>query len=207
MFGYIYFTTNLINGKKYIGQKQSEFFVENYKGSGVYIRKDIKKYGLDKFETKILEWCEDRESLNERESYWIEYYDAVNDDGFYNFASGGQGFNKGSKFSEEHKKAISNAVSGEKNHNYGRKLNENQEKSLERGRHAPASEKLKKRLSEIRTGCDVSKETRDKLAKAALGKICVNDGKINKMIYPSQLTEYLSKGFSRGQKPRAKKST
>ena len=35
MFGYIYLTTNLINEKKYIGQKTSNKFLgESYLGSG-----------------------------------------------------------------------------------------------------------------------------------------------------------------------------
>ena len=34
MYGYIYETTNLINGKKYIGKKASTKFLEDYYGSG-----------------------------------------------------------------------------------------------------------------------------------------------------------------------------
>lgn len=35
MYGYIYITTNLINGKRYIGQKKAKnFLAEGYLGSG-----------------------------------------------------------------------------------------------------------------------------------------------------------------------------
>lgn len=45
MYGYVYQTINLINGKKYIGKHKSNVFDESYKGSGVYLSRAIKKYG------------------------------------------------------------------------------------------------------------------------------------------------------------------
>lgn len=43
MYGYIYLTTNLINGKKYIGQHASPVFEpDRYIGSGVILWKAIK---------------------------------------------------------------------------------------------------------------------------------------------------------------------
>ena len=46
----------------------------------------IKKYGKDAFTFEILEECIP-EQLNERESYWIKYYDTVNNG--YNCSEGG----------------------------------------------------------------------------------------------------------------------
>ena len=43
MFGYIYKTTNLINGKIYIGQHKSEVFDNSYYGSGKLIGRAITK--------------------------------------------------------------------------------------------------------------------------------------------------------------------
>lgn len=45
MYGYIYITTNLVNGKKYIGRHKSEVFDESYKGSGLLLSRSIDKYG------------------------------------------------------------------------------------------------------------------------------------------------------------------
>ena len=45
MYGYIYETTNLINGKKYIGKRVSKTFDKYYKGSGKLLRKAFTKYG------------------------------------------------------------------------------------------------------------------------------------------------------------------
>lgn len=125
-FGYIYITTNLVDGKKYIGQHAYSEFNENYKGSGVYLQKAIKKHGKENFKVEILEWCYSQEELDEREVYWIDFYQAVESDEFYNLAKGGSfGCSvKGSKRSDECKRRISEShkgiLSGEKHPQYGK---------------------------------------------------------------------------------------
>ena len=89
-FGYIYITTNTINGKRYIGQHISDTFDKNYKGSGIKLKEDFVIYGKCNFSVKLIEWCDSQQKLNDRERYWINYYDAVNNDNFYNISYGGQ---------------------------------------------------------------------------------------------------------------------
>lgn len=89
-YGFIYITTNLVNGKKYIGQKMYNDGWETYLGSGVFIKKAIKKYGKENFKREMIEECENRQQSNEREIYWIKFYDAVNNNNFYNMAEGGK---------------------------------------------------------------------------------------------------------------------
>lgn len=84
---FIYITTNIINGKKYIGLCTRDD--DNYLGSGKLIKDAIKKYGKKNFTRKILERCDDFETLCEREMYWIEKYNAVQDKNFYNLSYGG----------------------------------------------------------------------------------------------------------------------
>ena len=93
MYGFIYITTNHINGKKYIGQKKYDKYDHwrTYLGSGILLSRAINKYGRENFSKEIIEECETRDKLNAREKYWISYYDAVNSDEFYNIASGGDG--------------------------------------------------------------------------------------------------------------------
>ena len=93
MYGYIYETTNLINGKKYIGQHRAKKFDEKYIGSGKYLWNAIRKYGIEKFKCKIIEKCNSREQLNEREIYWIDYYNAVKSKNYYNITKGGKYYN------------------------------------------------------------------------------------------------------------------
>ena len=93
MYGFIYITTNNINGKKYIGQRKydSQEKWKEYLGSGVYLNRAINKYGKENFSKEIIEECDTKEKLNEREKYWISYYNAVNSENFYNIANGGDG--------------------------------------------------------------------------------------------------------------------
>ena len=129
MYGYIYLTTNLINGKRYIGQKKSDIFLkEKYLGSGLALKEAINKYGKENFTVELIEWCENEDELNEREKYWISFYNAVLNKSFYNEKSGGRGFSskeiskwqKGSKRSEATKQRQSESKLGKNNPMYGR---------------------------------------------------------------------------------------
>lgn len=100
-FGFIYKTTNKINGKSYIGMCSSPRRFKNYLGSGVLLKQAIDKYGSENFEREILEWCENDNELRESEDKWIKEYDAVNSDIFYNLCEGGRGGNTGFNMSGE----------------------------------------------------------------------------------------------------------
>ena len=53
IFGYIYKTTNLINGKIYVGKHESSFTNSVYLGSGVALKSSIKKHGRDNFKKEV----------------------------------------------------------------------------------------------------------------------------------------------------------
>jgi len=93
IYGYIYITTNLVNGIKYIGQKTSSVFVNSYIGSGLLQWRWINKYGYHREQhlVEIIEWCYSEEELNNKEKNWIKYYDAVNSKNYYNISAGGKG--------------------------------------------------------------------------------------------------------------------
>ena len=87
----IYKITKISNGKSYIGQSndiERRFKEHQIKGETSRIPVDaaIKKYGINAFTYEILEQCQ-LEQLNERETYWIQYYDTVNNG--YNCSIGG----------------------------------------------------------------------------------------------------------------------
>lgn len=90
MYGYIYLTTNLVNGKKYVGQHTASKFTEEYKGSGKLLVQAIKKYGWDNFKVELLVECNDRDELNEKETLEISKRNAVSDSNYYNMRPGGQ---------------------------------------------------------------------------------------------------------------------
>jgi hypothetical protein len=94
--GYIYKIQNLINGNVYIGQtvkpveKRFQQHRNNYDKpyfSQLTLYKAFKKYGLDSFSFETLEKV-DNEKLDEREKYWIDYYDSYKNG--YNMTLGGR---------------------------------------------------------------------------------------------------------------------
>lgn len=91
MYGFIYETTNLINGKKYIGKKQYIKGWEKYLGSGILLKEAINKYGSENFKRIILCECKNDKELNEKEKFYITLYDAKNSNMYYNLAEGGDG--------------------------------------------------------------------------------------------------------------------
>lgn len=90
-YGFIYITQNTITDKYYIGQKKIDSTSKwsSYIGSGHLLLKSIEKYGRDAFQRKIIEASHNAETLNLREEYWIDTYNAVNSDKFYNLIEGG----------------------------------------------------------------------------------------------------------------------
>ncbi|MFN9113277.1 MAG: hypothetical protein ACK5XN_24675, partial [Bacteroidota bacterium] len=73
----IYKTTNLINGKVYIGKDKHNN--NHYLGSGKVLKQAIEKYGRENFIKEIIEECYDEKIWLEREIYWIQYYSSVNE--------------------------------------------------------------------------------------------------------------------------------
>ena len=108
---YIYKTTNLLNGKFYIGKRVYRKKDDDwYLGSGVYLNRAIKKYGRINFKKEIIEWCNNKKHLSEREIYWISYFNSTNSKIGYNLSLGGDGGNVG----KEAYIKISNKLKGKK---------------------------------------------------------------------------------------------
>lgn len=91
----IYMHTNLINGKKYVGQTCATLQARFGKNGVRYKRcvlfyNAIQKYGWDNFEHKILEDCiYTQEEANKKEKYYIEKYKSMDRKYGYNLSSGG----------------------------------------------------------------------------------------------------------------------
>lgn len=86
----IYQTTNLVNGKIYIGKHETFNIEDKYFGSGNLIRAAIKKYGLENFEFKILIDLKNREEMNLLEKLVVTEEFCARPD-TYNIKVGGDG--------------------------------------------------------------------------------------------------------------------
>ena len=96
MRGFIYKITNTINGKSYIGQTIQNVKERFYQHcatkcskvvSNMAIHRAIKKYGKSNFTVEVIKEI-DSTNLNDRERYWIKYYNSYNNG--YNSTKGGQ---------------------------------------------------------------------------------------------------------------------
>lgn len=85
----VYKTTNLINGKFYVGKDSKND--PNYLGSGLILNRSIKKHGRENFKKEILEKCNSEDHLNEREKYWIAELKCRERSDCYNIGQGGLG--------------------------------------------------------------------------------------------------------------------
>lgn len=158
----IYKTTNKINGKFYIGQDTKNN--PKYFGSGILLNSAIKKYGIENFEKEILEHCDTKENLNEREKYWIMTTNARKEG--YNIAEGGEG---GNTYNEEISRRISEKFKGRKvSKDTINKIQNTKRKRLEEDPHAyNISEEQRKILSITHSGKTLSEEHKKALSEGA----------------------------------------
>ena len=148
----VFKTTNNIDGKVYVGQ--TILNDPHYLGSGIRIKKAIKKYGVDNFTREILCECSTQEELNEQEIFWIKELDTQNKEIGYNIHKGGNRYTPKDGTTAE---KISNTLTGR-----------------------TLSEETRKKMSESRTGeghftqksdwNGWSPETLEKMREAKLGK-------------------------------------
>ena len=122
----IYKIENLINHKLYIGQsddlyRRRDAHFNELKGNRHYnqhLQRSYNKYGKDNFKFNIVEKC-NVDLLDEREIYWIQYFDSFNNG--YNQNLGGNS-NRGWVATDETKRKMRENhadVSGENNPMYG----------------------------------------------------------------------------------------
>ena len=89
---FIYKITNKINNKVYIGQsirpieKRFQRHINDALNNIIdtHFSRAIRKYGKDNFYVELIDKAENQEELNNKEQYWIKYYDSTNDKKGYN---------------------------------------------------------------------------------------------------------------------------
>lgn len=91
--GGIYRITNTVNGKCYIGRTKcfyqrcnqyiQDFHKRNINHINDYMYKSMQKYGFENFTFRIIEICE-VEYQQERENFWMDYFDSHNNRVGYN---------------------------------------------------------------------------------------------------------------------------
>ena len=182
---YVYKTTNLINGKIYIGisKKKSKNSLL-YLGSGKALKRAVSKYGRKNFKKEIIEENDEfsYKDLQNLEKKYIKEYNSTDNNIGYNISQGGDGnCNEvngmyGKKHSNETKEKIRNTrkIKSDVDPNYGKITEESRLNMSEfmkiRNKEKPTlpnghSEETKKRISDtvkrkIKTGEIVQKHSK-----------------------------------------------
>ena len=89
MFHFIYKTTNIITEKYYIGAHSTIKIDDGYLGSGVSLKRAIKKHGKSSFVREIICYCNSIDELYNKEIELISL--CLNDRNCYNMKPGGKG--------------------------------------------------------------------------------------------------------------------
>lgn len=194
----IYKVTNMVNGKVYIGLTlrtlRERIYGHKYRmkhpkhqsKKDVYFYNALRKYGMDKFKWEIIDVSsikgpsiEDKKvalkELNEKEKYWISFYESFGKNG-YNLTLGGGGrlgstfkhtekakrkiglSNRGKRHTEESKRRLSlsrmGRFTGKDNHFFGKHHSEETKKLLSESKKGVSvhTEESKRKLSEALSG-------------------------------------------------------
>jgi hypothetical protein len=178
-FHYVYITTNLINGKQYVGDHSTDNLDDDYLGSGKLISKAIHKYGKHNFKKEILESFNIKEKAFITQEKYIQKFNTLIPNGYNISPKGGHNVknslseetkrkikigNTGKKLSDEHKLKLSISHKGKIFSEEHRLKLSNSKK----GKILSAEHKLK--VSESRKGIIFSEEQKRKIKEYHLGK-------------------------------------
>lgn len=209
MYGYVYLTTNLVNGKKYVGQHKSSYFDPEYKGSGKLIKLAFNKYGWDNFTVELLKECETREELDQCEIDEIKNRNAVLSEDYYNFSGGGSGWSASIWSNPDSCKEMSERFTGEGNPFYGKKHSEETKSKISDSKKDPSEETRKKLRDAVlnakvppRKGKPFKKDALMILSKKSSafhkGRVLIYRDEVSKRVLPEELDKYLAEGWLRG---------
>jgi hypothetical protein len=192
---YLYLKTHNQTGLKYLGKTVQD--PHTYEGSGIHWKQHIKKHGND-VTTEVLFQTEDKDEFKGVALDYSEKWNIVESKDFANMIpEEGQGgnTNEGRKFSEEHKRKMSEAMRGKyegENHPlYGKTHSEESKKKISDANKGEKNPMYGKKLSE---------ETKKKLSEAMRGKY---EGE-NHPNYGKKLSEETKRKMSDAQKGKPK---
>jgi len=144
-YGFVYITTNMIDGMRYIGRckfnRQRNW--KYYMGSGVRLLRAIKKYGEENFARQIVQIAYSEEELDFLEIEFIKNHNAVYSDDYYNIGAGGKTSPFAGKTKEEMdviKNKIIGRFTGKNSPRFGMKASEETRRRIRETRKSMVGE-------------------------------------------------------------------
>jgi hypothetical protein len=201
---YIYKTTCNVTGRWYIGMHSTCNLEDGYMGSGLRLRRSIRKYGIENHTKEILEYCATREELVLREIEIVNK-ELISDDNCMNLKEGGTGGfinlessrKGGSTSGNIHKNKLINDVAYFKKHIQYSTINITnfnktgvKHKNFEGKSHSNETKQL---MSEKRKGTGTGE------TNSQFGTCWITKDDINKKIKKEDLETYLNEGWLKGR--------
>lgn len=177
-YNYFYKTTNIINSKYYYGVHSTNNISDGYLGSGLLIKKAIRKYGKGNFKKEILKTFNNRSDLMLYEKSIITE-DVIIDKNSYNLSLGGYGGGYTSWYEnlneierESHKNKIRNTIikKYQDDPTYKKRISESVKRAMKKIDMKTIMNRPEVREN-IRKNCWDNKEVRAKISKANKGRI------------------------------------
>lgn len=203
---YLYKTTCNVTGRWYIGIHSTNNVDDGYMGSGLRLRRSIRKYGVENHTKEILEFFETREELTNREKEVVNF-ELIEEDMCMNLVAGGNGgfisidgYKKGAKKMNE---IINKRKKDDKE--FAEKCRLVVSKTLKE-RHKEGKVKIpdwtgkqhteesKKLISESKKGTGVGE------SNSQYGTCWITKDGANKKIKKEDLDTYLNDGWLKGRK-------
>lgn len=193
---YLYKTTCNVTGRWYIGMHSTQNLYDSYMGSGVVLRRSIRKYGVDNHVKEILDFFVTKELMVEAEKKAITS-EMINDKMCMNLVYGGTGWN------EKHNHAFREKLKNDEKffNEFSKKSSEVMSKTHSEGKlkydnfkGKSHSEETKKLMSDIKKGVGVGE------SNSQYGTCWITKESINKKIKKETLEIYLNEGWVRGRK-------
>lgn len=149
MIHYFYKITNKRNNKFYYGVHSTNDINDGYMGSGVILRQEQHKYGLDSFYKEIIKTFDTKKEAYNYESVIVNE-DMINNPLCYNISTGGQGGKVKSNYikDSEYKKKISDGVKRYYSSEEGKIRKQKIKKERAKYWSSEAGEQMKKNISE-----------------------------------------------------------
>jgi group I intron endonuclease len=212
----VYKTTNIINNKIYIGIHKTKNLNDGYIGSGTYLKRAIKKYGIQNFKKEILFVFNTPTEMYAKEKEIVNRL-FIESENTYNIMEGGSGgFDYVNNTKQNLYKNIGDGIHGQQNLMNGGEIKKYLiEKGLWEEWKTKVSTGLKEKFQRDGhhwTGRKHKPETKEKMSKIASMRVGQSNSqygtcwifsdveKISKKIKIENLIEFENRGWKKGRK-------
>lgn len=196
----VYKTTNLLDGKFYIGKHSTRILEDGYLGSGKHLRRSVKKHGKENLKREVLFYCGSSDEANKKEKEILTDEVRVNPLCLNIAPGGGGGFS-----SDAHREHFLNSSRTSKLRGTQQAFNIAKKAGETRRQHGTTAKGVNW------TGKNHREDTKKKMSISVKGKYggennpsfgtCwVTDGVKPVKVKKEDLNKYIEQGYFRGRK-------